>query len=116
MSEQHEKTTRVRAELYETTMPLLEAMYSEFQDHAKKKADSAVSKSKVRIVNRLLDDIRKVLLEEKSIGYLDRLEEDDVPQASDVTLVLSQYVAAMKAFRAKYYGWDGTDHRWFTSR
>jgi hypothetical protein len=38
--------------------------------------------------------------------FLDLLNEDDVPQLSDVTLILSQYVAAMEAFKRKYYGWD----------
>ncbi|EJU6114734.1 hypothetical protein N4Z96_004523, partial [Salmonella enterica] len=47
------------------------------------------------------------------IIFLDLLDEDDVPQASDVTLILSQYVAAMDAFREKHYGWDGSTHDWF---
>ncbi len=33
---------------------------------------------------------------------------------SDVTLIFSQYVAAMQAFKDKYYGWDGSEHVWFT--
>ena len=109
-----DKTTKALAALHDTTMPLLEAMYREFQDLSKKKPDSAVNKQKIKIVNRLLDDMRTVLADEKSVQYLDRLEEDDVPQASDVTLVLSQYVAAMKAFHSRYYGWDNHEHKWFT--
>lgn len=88
-------------------------MFEEFKDLAKKKPDAAVSKSKIAIANRLLNKVREVLADEESIDFLDLLDEDDVPQASDVTLVISQYVAAMTAFRANYFGWDGSDNRWF---
>ncbi|NIA23656.1 MAG: hypothetical protein GWP03_05820 [Proteobacteria bacterium] len=102
-----------KASTHDTTMPLLQAMYGEFKEISKKKPDSAVSKSKIKITNRLLERVRVVLKDEESIDFLDLLDEDDVPQASDVTLILSQYVAAMNAFHDKYYGWDGTDHKWF---
>jgi len=101
------------AKVENTTMPLLESMYTEFKDLAKKKPDAAVSKNKIDIANRLLSKVRVVLKDEESIDFLDLLDEDDIPQASDVTLMLSQYVAAMKAFRNKYYGWNGSENNWF---
>ncbi|WP_198425102.1 hypothetical protein [Pantoea agglomerans] len=106
-------TAQEKAQTHDTTMPLLKAMYFEFKEISKKKPDSAVSKGKIRIVNRLLEKVKTVLSDEESIIFLDLLDEDDVPQASDVTLILSQYVAAMDAFHDKYYGWDGSDHNWF---
>ncbi len=65
------------------------------------------------LVNRLLERIRSVLKDEESIDFLDTLDEDNVPQTSDVTLMLSQYVAAMSGFKNRYYGWDGHEHIWF---
>ena len=106
-------TTEEKADTHETMMPLLQAMYAEIKELSKKKPDSAVSKNKIKIVNRLLEKIRFVLSDEDSIGFLDLLDEDDIPQSSDVTLILSQYVAAMKAFHNKYFGWDGTGRNWF---
>lgn len=106
-------TTKEKAETHDTMTPLLKAMYAEFKELSKKKPDSAVSKSKIKIVNRLLERIRIVLSDEESIGFLDMLDEDDVPQASDVTLILSQYVAAMNAFHGKHHGWTGKKHSWF---
>lgn len=106
-------TTEQKAQTHDNMTPLLEAMYAEFKEISKKKPDSAVSKSKIKIVNRLLEKVRTVLSDEESIGFLDVLDEDEVPQASDVTLILSQYVASMNAFRAKHYGWDGSNHTWF---
>ena len=106
-------TTKEKAQTHDTMTPLLEAMYTEFKELSKKKPDSAVSKSKIKIVNRLLERVKTVLSDEESIEFLDMLDEDDVPQASDVTLILSQYVAAMNAFHGKHYGWDGSNHTWF---
>jgi hypothetical protein len=106
-------TTEEKGLTHDNMTPLLEAMYVEFKEISKKKPDSAVSKSKIKIANRLLEKVRTVLSDEESISFLDLLDEDDVPQASDVTLILSQYVAAMKAFHVKYYGWDGSNNTWF---
>jgi len=110
------KTSITKANTHDTTMPLLNSMYNEFKELAKKKPDAAVSKYKITIVNRLLDKVRIVLKDEESIAFLDLLDEDDVPQVSDVTLILSQYVAAMIEFKSRYYGWNGSDSVWFTDK
>lgn len=113
MRQSQSMTTAKKASTHDVMTPLLDAMFEEFKDLAKKKADAAVSKSKLVIANRLLNRVREVLADEESIEFLDLLNEDDVPQASDVTLVLSQYVAAMQAFKGKYFGWNGSEHAWF---
>ncbi len=113
MAQNQAKTTTTKASTHDVMTPLLAAMFEEFKDLAKKKPEAAVSKSKLVIANRLLHKIRGVLADEESIEFLDLLNEDDVPQASDVTLVFSQYVAAMQAFKQKYYGWNGSEHAWF---
>jgi len=112
--QRRERTTRDRARLYEVAVPLLTAMYEQFSVLSKKKPDAPVSKGKIAVVNRLLDRCRSVLKSESSLQFLELLEEDDVPQNSDVTLMLSQYVAAMEQFKEAHYGWDGDEHRWFT--
>jgi len=113
MKNTNKKTTKAKAEIHDVTTPLLTAMFEEFKELSKKKPDGAVSKSKIKIVNRLLDKCREVLKDEISINYLDLLDEDEVPQNSDVVLMLSQYVAAMHQFHTAYFGWNGTDHTWF---
>ena len=70
---------------------------------------------KVKMVNRLLSSIYEVIDGEPNRAFLDLLDEDELPQNSDVVLVLSQAVAAMNAFKSKYYGWNGSDHIWFTA-
>lgn len=105
-------TTKEKAQNYDTTMPLLKAMYSEFKELSKKKPDSAVSKSKIKITNRLLEKVRTVLEDSTAIEFLDLLDEDDVPQVSDVTLILSQYVASMEAFHDEHYGYYQNEFQW----
>jgi DNA replicative helicase MCM subunit Mcm2 (Cdc46/Mcm family) len=105
-------TTKEKAHIHDTTMPLLKAMYSEFKELSRKKPDSAVSKSKIKITNRLLEKVRTVLEDSSSIEFLDLLEEDDIPQVSDVTLILSQYVASMEAFHKRHYGYHNSEHQW----
>ncbi|MFZ2452550.1 MAG: hypothetical protein WAW36_18740 [Methylovulum miyakonense] len=116
MDKEQAYTTTNKAQTYDTTVGLLKAMYMEFKDLSKKKPDAAVSKSKINITNRLLTKVRSVLDDEESIEFLDLLDEDDVPQVSDVTIILSQYEAAMASFRDKYYGFNSSEreHQWYT--
>jgi hypothetical protein len=106
------KTTSERAATYTTLNPLLEAMYKEFQGLSKKKQDGQVGKTKVKMVNRLLKAIHELLKDEPNRSYLDELNEDDLPQNSDVVLILSQTSAAMEAFQRRYYVYSGINKGW----
>ena len=102
----NEIISKEQLEIYETTNPLLEAMYGEMQELSKKKPEATLSPAKVKILNRLLEDLRIVLKDESELKYLDLIEDESLPQYSDVVLMLSQYAAAMKSFRKAYYGHD----------
>ncbi len=106
------KTTQAKVDAYKTLNPLLEAMYKEFQELSKKKQDGQVGKTKVKMVNRLLKAIHELLQDEPNRGYLDELNEDDLPQNIDVVLILSQTAAAMDAYYKQYYVPFGIDKGW----
>ena len=112
----NDTTTTEKGSKHDDLMPLLTAMFREFQDAAKKKPDGALNKRKVEIVNRLLREILTVVDGEATRAYLDLLDEDDLPQNSDVVLILGQAVAAMEAFKEKYYGYISriSAHAWAT--
>jgi hypothetical protein len=97
------RTTRDRAAQYDALMPLLSAMLHDFQNLVKRKPEGALSKKKIDIVNRLLKSLLLVLGEEPAREYLDLLNEEDVPQNSDVVLILGQFAAAMGSFHSKYW-------------
>jgi hypothetical protein len=105
-------TTAERGARHDSLMPLLEAMYREFKELSKKKPDGALNKKKVDLVNRLLKDILTILEDEPNRPYLDLLDEEDLPQNSDVLLMLSQFEAAMRAFHDRYWYYDSTESEW----
>ena len=108
-------TTTERARKHDALMPLLEAMCRDFQDLAKKKPDGTLNKRKVEVVNRLLTDVLSILDDEPQRAYLDLLDEDDLPQYSDVVLLLGQVVAAMQSFRSKHTVFPHREHsNWVT--
>jgi len=106
-----DRTNSAKAQAHDALYPLLAAMSREFKELSKKKPDAPLSLSKVKMVNRLLEPIHEVIKGEPARPYLDLLDEDAVPQNSDVVLILSQVVAAMDAFKDRYHYWDGTETR-----
>lgn len=106
-----------RGAVHDDLMPLLQAMFREFQDASKKKPDGVLNKQKVLIANRLLESVLSILEGEPTRAYLDSLNEDDLPQNSDVLLILGQTVAAMEAFHKKYFRYvPGDGHVWTQGR
>jgi hypothetical protein len=112
---QYRPTTRSeKAAMWETTSPLLNAMYTEIQELSKKKPEATLNQSKVKLINRLLADVKELLSDEPDVKYLDLLDDESLPQFSDVVLMLSQYSAALRGFRETYFGRDDNGaQRWF---
>lgn len=101
-------------EKFEMLSPMLDSALSEMREFSKKKQDGVLNPLKVKLINRLLNDIKDILSSDDSIMYLDILDEDTLPQNSDAVLILGQFRAAMNQFKEKYYGYDGLTYRWFT--
>jgi hypothetical protein len=106
-------TTNQNVVVYETCAPLLAAMLKEIRELAKKKPDAVMSKANVGRVNRLLTDLRGCLNGEDTSKYLDLLDEETLPQYSDALIIMSQFEAALEAFRTRYYLKSDTDELGF---
>ena len=67
-------------------------------------------------ISNLLRDIHGIFEGDSTSADLDLLDEDDLPQNSDVVLILGQTVAAMNTFKEKYYGYRQSlgKHTWTT--
>ena len=108
-SPKHGYITQEQANTHEAMSPLLQSMYLEFQELSKKKPGDVLSISKVRLVNRLLSNVLKLLENDPVRPFLNDFDEDDLPQNSDVILMLGQVKAAMIGFKTRYYdsrfGW-----------
>ncbi|GIF47629.1 hypothetical protein DFJ67_7099 [Asanoa ferruginea] len=95
---------------------MLEAAHREMTELSKKKQDGVVNTLKIKMLNRLLGELSMVIEKDPSHAFVDMLDEETLPQNSDAVLILSQWQAALKQYRARHYGFDseGSGQRWFT--
>jgi len=94
--------------------PMLDSALSEMREFAKKKQDGIVSAMKIRIMNRLLTDIKEILAHEESRNYLDVLSEEQLPQNSDAVIILGQYRAALDSFEKRHHHTVDYKRTWIT--
>jgi hypothetical protein len=107
--------TQAEVDTYEMLHPMLEKIAFEVRELSKKKQDGALNELKVKMINRVLTQIKDLLKNEPSVQFLDLLDTDILPTNSDSILIISQYDAALSAFKDKYYGQDENYRsRWFT--
>lgn len=109
--------TKQQGAAHDVLFPLLQAIYGEVKELAKKKQDGALNALKVGMINKVLVQVDELLKEELSAEFLSPLDDETLPSNSDAVLVLAQYKAAMAQFKSKYYGYDSerVENRWFTS-
>jgi len=105
-------TTQEKADAYDNVAPVFESVYEEIQELCKKKPEVTLNKAKVALVNRILLDVKKLLEGMPVIKYLELLEDDDLPQYSDVVLVLAQYDAGLNQFRSRHHGYFLGESQW----
>jgi hypothetical protein len=106
--------TQAEVDTYAMLQPMLDKVANEMRELSKKKQDGALNQLKVKMINRVLTQIKDLLKNESSVQFLDLLDTDILPTNSDSILIISQYDAALSAFHEKYYGSDGIYRRWFT--
>jgi len=111
-------TSTEKVEGYRASRGIFSGLMSEMRELSKKKSDATLSKGKVKILNRVLEDLKEVLADEPEAKYLDILDDDDLPQNSDAVLVMVQYEDALKAFRSRYRAYDQLEFKsyWVTEK
>lgn len=82
---------------------LLRSLILEMKEFAKKKQDGVLNKLKVKLINKVLTEIKNRLAGEPTAEFLEILDEDSLPQNSDAVLILGQFGRAIIQFRNKYY-------------
>ncbi|MFI9176023.1 hypothetical protein [Streptomyces lincolnensis] len=108
--------TEEQVEKYDRLVPMLTAAHKEMSELSKKKQDGIVNTLKIRNINRLLDELLTVLGDDPSRGFLEKLDEETLPQNSDVVLLLSQWQAALQQFKKRHTDSDlgSYSSRWIT--
>jgi hypothetical protein len=95
---------------------MLEAAHREMTELSKKKQDGIVNALKIGVLNRLLTELGAILDKDPSRTFVDFIDEEALPQNSDVVLLLSQWKSALQQYKAVHYDWDSneSEKRWFT--
>lgn len=108
--------TDEQAATYDRLVPMLEAAHREMTELSKKKQDGVVNALKIKMLNRLLAELSKVIEKDPSHAFVDMLDDEMLPQNSDAVLILSQWQAALKQYKARHQGYDSSTRkdRWFT--
>jgi hypothetical protein len=97
------RTTQQAVDLYDSSVEIFGGLISEVRELSKKKPDATLSKGKVRIINRVLTDLRIVMDAEPEKKFLDLLDDEELPQTSDAVLVMVQYESALREFPMRYF-------------
>lgn len=86
--------------LFDKIEDQIEGMYQEIGLLSKKKPDGPINKFKLKLINKLLIDANE-LLGEQYLPFEDfsEFKEDELPTASDIVLILSQYLKGMDKLR-----------------
>lgn len=95
-------TSEEAVETYSATNGIFLGVIKEVRELSKKKPDAIMSAGKVRIINRILEDLKSILANEPAGKFLDLLDDKELPQTSDAVLIMVQYETALRAFRCKY--------------
>jgi len=98
-----------KVEKFEMLYPLVLSDLSEIRELSKKKQDEPLNKFKVRTINKKLEQVKNILIDEPVLEFLELLDEETLPSNSDAVLMISQFVKALEQFKSKYYTNDSSD-------
>ena len=107
-------TTDAAVATYEASTPIFEGLIREIRELSRKKPDATMSAGKVKIVNRVLNDLLQILKSEPTGKYLEALDDESLPQVSDALLTMVQFESALDSFKSKYYRYIDGSHQWVT--
>ncbi|MCY4420285.1 MAG: hypothetical protein OXC42_03410 [Gammaproteobacteria bacterium] len=107
-------TTLTIVSAYKATSPIFGGLLSEMRELSKKKPDETLNKNKVKILNRVLQDLHTFLKDEPEGKYLDLLDDEDLPQNSDAVLAMVQYEKALGEFYERYHNRILGEFDWVT--
>lgn len=92
---------RSEIEAFEKVTAQVLGLHEELSAIARKKPDGPVSAFKLRFANNLIQQLHMLLGEKyRPFGDFDQFDADDVPTASDVTMILSQYLECAETMRS----------------
>ena len=100
---------RAEVDVFEKLMAQLGSLYQEMSALAKKSPKDAINTFKLRFVNGSLARCNEFLGQRyRPFSEFEVFSSDEIPSNSDVTFILSQYIACAEELRAdNIYQWGG---------
>ncbi len=116
MTEVRHTATKAKVAEFNASSGVFGGLMQEMRELSKKKPDATLSGNKVKILNRILADIKVLLKDQPQGKYLDLLDDAELPQNSDAVLVMVQHERALAAFEARYHVFlpGSVERRWVT--
>ncbi len=110
-------TTDAFVKIYTSSKPIFSGILKEVRELSKKKSEATMSASKVKIINRILNDLLVFLKDEPEGKYLEALDDESLPQMSDAVLTMVQFESALESFHSRYYEYVPirSEHYWITT-
>ncbi len=100
-------------ELFNKIYAQLEGLHTEISLLSKKSPTDAVNIFKLKLTNSVLEAANKFLVEKnKPFDHFIVFSEDDLPNNSDVAMVLSQYIGCMEKLRESNIRRYGSSWYW----
>lgn len=107
--------TKEQTDKFDMLYPMLRSFLNEVRALSKTKPNEPLNQMKIKMINRVLAQLKEVLASDASVEYLDHLDEATLPQNSDAMLILGQYDAAMAQFKEKHTSHFGSyEEEWVT--
>ena len=109
--------TEEQVKSYEMLFPILQKLLLETKELSKKKPDNPLNIMKVQMINKVLIQIKDLLVNDPSVQFLVLLDNETLPSNSDAVFIIAQYEAALEQYESKHYRYDDELYkkRWFTS-
>ena len=110
-------TTNAAVLIYKSSSDIFRSLLHEVKELSKKKPEATMNTGKVKIINRVLEDLLIILRDEPAGKYLEALDDQLLPQMSDAVLVMVQFDTALDDFKKRYHKKVGGvygDHHWIT--
>lgn len=103
MIDREKVTTKEAVSTYLATNDIFLGLLKEIRELSKKKPDAVLSAGKVKIVNRVLEDLKTILDSEPEGKFLDLLDDSELPQTSDAVLIMVQFETALASFKNRFF-------------
>jgi hypothetical protein len=103
---------------FEKVQSQVQSLYEEVSLLAKKKHTDAINEFKLQFINQTINDANRILgANYKPYSNFDQFDEVVLPNNSDVTMILGQYLNCLETLRGENieyqnYNFEGYDWYW----